>query len=137
MTKIIAAFCGVGKTFTSNDNLNCIEYECWKYDLEKFPYNYINDIKSEIGKVDYIFISTNPIVLKELYKDDIEVTLIYPLTSLKTEYMGRYINRGSEKSFIELLDRNWEIWLTELKEQTYCKHIELKSGEYLLDYLNI
>jgi hypothetical protein len=137
MTKIISAFCGVGKTFTSDKKINCLEFECWKYDLEKFPSNYIEDIKSSIDKSDYIFISTNPIVLKELFKGGIEVTLVYPSIELKSEYMDRYKNRGSEESFIKLLDDNWEIWINELKEQNYCKRIELKSGEYLLNYMNI
>ena len=29
----------------------------------------------------------------------------------------------------------WNAWLNELKEQDYCKHKVLKSGEYLQDIL--
>ncbi len=125
-TKIVAAFCGVGKTFTySNKKLSCIELECWKYDLGQFPMNYIEDI----------FISTNPVVLRDLYKDGIVATLVYPSIELKSEYMLRYRERGSEESFINMIDVNWDNWLNELNEQTYCKQIILKSGEYLIDYI--
>jgi len=136
-TIIVSAFCGTGKTHLCNDfNINYIEFECWKYENDNFPTNYIEDIKSQIGKVDYIFISTNPVVLKELNKLGIEITLVYPKLKLRKEYLKRYEDRGSTNNFIKMIDDNWYDWLYELHEQSYCNHIELSSDEYLSNVLN-
>lgn len=136
-TILYAAFCGTGKTrVCDNSKYNIIELECWKYEGKHFPRNYITDIKSKIGKVKYILISTNPVVLKELNKTGIEINLVYPQIELKEEYLLRYRKRKSAKEFITLLGDNWDDWINELKEQKYCKHIVLESGEFLSDILN-
>lgn len=135
-TIICSAFCGTGKTYICENIKKVIEFECWKYDnYNLFPFNYINDIKSQIGKQDIIFISTNPVVLEELNRIGIDITLVYPKKELKKEYLQRYKQRGSSKNFIETLDRNWYNWLEEISNQTYCNHIILDSGEYLLEKL--
>ena len=41
------------------------------------------------------------------------------------------MNRRSSKHFINMLNNNWSDWLSELKDQKYCKHIVLNSGQYL------
>jgi hypothetical protein len=131
-TKIIAAFCGTGKTYLChNSNINCVEFECWKYREGDFPNNYIQDIKSQIGKVDYIFISTDPVVLTKLYEYGITVILVYPKISLKKEYLKRYEDRKSAINFIKMLNKNWNKWITELEKQDYCEHVVLKKNQYL------
>jgi hypothetical protein len=132
---VYAAFCGTGKTYFCENYKNVIEFECWKYDGVEFPYNYVSDIKSKINKVDYIFISTNPIGLKELYKQGIEITLIYPKIGLKEEYLQRYKNRESSDEFINRLNEEWVNWITELRSQNYCKHIILDKNQYITDIL--
>lgn len=134
-TTIYASFCGTGKTHLCDINKTHIEFECWKYEGDDFPMNYIEDIKSQIGKVDYIFTSTNPVVLNELNKQGIEITLVYPKLELKEEYLSRYKERVSPVEFIEMIDENWYKWIDELHQQTYCNQIELDSGEYLSDIL--
>jgi DNA-binding HxlR family transcriptional regulator len=135
-TIICAAFCGTGKTYLCNISPDkYIEFECWKYTDGDFPDNYINEIKSMMGKIEYIFISTNPVVLKELHKKGIVVKLVYPDNSLKKEYMIRYCERNSSYDFIGVMYMHWNNWLNELGEQSYCEPIVLKSGEYLENIL--
>lgn len=129
-TKIYSAFCGTGKSYLSKELENSIEIECWKYEDISFPKNIIADIKQQIGKKEYIFISTNPIVLKELYKDNIKFILIYPDIKLKREYMKRYIDRGSSNDFIKTLDTNWDMWIEELSKLNYDK-IVLNENEFI------
>ena len=130
-TKIYASFCGTGKTTTCKEIDKAIEFECWKYKDGDFPNNYIHDIKEAIGKYKYIFISTDPVVSKILHEDNIEVILVYPEQKLKDEYIDRFRKRNSSKDFIQTLDINWSKWLNELSLINYCKHIVLKSNEYL------
>ena len=135
-TLLCAAFCGVGKSYLCKLNPKKYkEIECWKFRTGDFPTNYIKEVKELIGTVEYLFISSDPIILKQLNKEGIEILLVYPENSLKEEYMKRYCERNSSYDFIGVLYKHWDEWLNALKEQTYCKHIVLKSGEHLQDIL--
>ena len=66
-TIICAAFCGAGKTYICNNtSMKSIEVEYWKYKEKGLYKEYIEEINNYIGKVDYIFISTDPEGLKLL-----------------------------------------------------------------------
>jgi len=133
-TQIIAAFCGTGKTYVcENTNIKSIEIEYWKYKDNGLQKKYIKDIETQFGKVDYIFISTDPDGLKLLNKKGYNITLVYPKNELRNEYLDRYIDRDSPYDFIGTFMKHWHIWINELKEQKYCTHVILDKGEYLLN----
>ena len=135
-TILCAAFCGSGKTYIcEKTNIKAIEIEYWKYKDNGLRKEYIEDVRKNIGKVDYIFISTDPEGLKLLHEDGFEITLVYPENELRNEYLDRYILRDSPYDFIGTFMKYWNLWIDELKEQKYCKHIVLKSGQYLKDVL--
>ena len=135
-TVLCAAFCGTGKTYICNQtNICAIEIEYWKYKDKGLQKEYIKDIEKQIGKVDYIFISTDPEGLELLRRKGFDIILAYPENKLRNEYLDRYIERDSPYDFIGTFMKYWHIWIDELKKQNYCKHIILKSGEYLYDYL--
>lgn len=135
-TVLCAAFCGTGKSFLCDNFSDTYrEIECWEYRNKDFPNNYIQDVISSIGKTKYLFISTDPVILKGLNKLGIKIQLFYPLNELRNEYLDRFINRDSPYDFIGTIMKNWDNWINELKEQKYCKHIILKRGEYLQDIL--
>lgn len=136
-TKIIAAFPGTGKTYIcKNTEVKAIEIEYWKYKDNGLQKEYVVDIKKSFGNVEYIFISTDPQGLKLLYNEGFPIVLVYPENGLREEYLDRYIERDSTYDFIGSFMKYWNIWIDELKRQSYCKHIILKSGEYLQDKLN-
>lgn len=133
---LYAAFCGTGKSFLcSNYPDKFIEFECWNYRTGNFPENYIDDIKAAIGKYEYILFSTDPVVLRQLHKDGISIKLVYPKNKLKSEYMERFLKRESHIDFVRAIDTYWDGWIDELKEQSYCEHILLDSGQYLQDVI--
>jgi hypothetical protein len=135
-TKIIAAFCGAGKTYIcENTEVDAIEIEFWKYKNHGILSMYVNDIKKHFDTVNYIFIATDPTGLKLLHQEGFSITLIYPEIELRNEYLDRYINRDSPHDFIGVFMKYWKPWITELTEQTYCNHIVLKKGEFLRDVL--
>lgn len=137
-TLLYAAFCGTGKTYICNQKIiNAIEIEYWKYKDKGLQKKYIMDIKKQIGRVDCIFLSTDPEGLKLLQKHGFKITLIYPDNNLRNEYLDRYIERDSPYDFIGTFMKHWNIWINELKKQNYCEHIILKSGEYLTDVISI
>ena len=127
-TIVIAAFPGMGKTFYKN---NCNGFTVsdsdsgqfsWTIDEEgnkvrnpEFPNNYIEHIKSLIGKVDFIFVSTHEPVLKALIENGIYFFLLYPSIEDKSMMLERYYERGSDKKLIETIDDNYEKWITVLE----------------------
>lgn len=136
-TLIVSAFPGCGKShyFRENKDKIVLDSDSSKFDKSDFPRNYIQHIKENIGKVDIIMVSSHKEVRDALVENGIEFTLVYPDKSIKDEYIQRYIDRGSPDSFINLLTKNWELWIDELDNQIGCDKIKLKEGEYLSDVL--
>ena len=136
-TKIIAAFCGAGKTYIcEKTDIDAIEIEYWKYVEKGLFYEYILEMKKHFGTVDYIFIATDPEGLRLLHKEGFQITLVYPEIELRNEYLDRYIERDSPHDFIGVFMKCWNLWINELKEQSYCSHVVLAKGEYVETYLS-
>lgn len=136
-TMIISAFPGCGKShyFRNNENKTVLDSDSSTFDKSDFPRNYIEHIKSNIGKADVIMVSSHKEVREALVENDIFFTLVYPEPSIKEEYIQRYIDRGSPESFVNLLTNNWNNWISELEEQKSCDKITLKEGQYLSDVI--
>jgi len=108
-----------------------------------FPRNYIEHIKENIGKVDYIFVSTHKEVREALKEANIDFALVFPNRTLKAEWVGRCYLRNSGTAFCDVIAKEWDNWMLEM--DTECKennrkHVRLKHGEYLndvLEYINL
>lgn len=136
-TLVISAFPGCGKShfFRNNKDMEVLDSDSSKFDKAHFPQNYIEHIKSNLGKVDIIMVSSHKEVRDALVENGIPFILVYPSPEIKEEYIQRYIDRGNTGSFVQLLNNNWEIWLKELEKQKGCKKIKLKKGQYLSDVI--
>ncbi len=136
-TKVISAFPGCGKShfFRENKDKIVLDSDSSKFDKSQFPSNYIEHIKENIGKADIIMVSSHKEVRDALVENEIPFTLVYPDISIKEEYIGRYVDRGNSEAFVNLLLKNWELWIGELDNQVGCEKIKLSRGEYLSDVL--
>lgn len=159
-TKIIAAFPACGKTYYFNkreennivldsdsSKFSWVEYllihkdyqqenETIKFRNPDFPNNYIEHIKENIGKVDYIFVSTHDEVRKALKDAGIKFAIVFPEQSLKEEWIGRCFLRGSGEKFCQLIADQWDNWMLQMEEEVAVngrKYYRLKHGEYLSD----
>ena len=153
-TKIICAFPACGKTYyfdNRKENTTVLDSDSskfsWKYEQDwqdeymrvrnpEFPQNYIKHIKENIGKVDYIFVSTHDVVRQALNDEGIDFTIVFPEKSLKEEWIGRCFLRGSDRQFCQLIADNWDKWMYEMKKECIeNKHNSyiLRHGEYLSD----
>jgi hypothetical protein len=131
MTKVICGFPGIGKTtLSSNSNLD-LDSSNYSWHL-LFPTNYLEVIKANLGKVDYIFVSTHDVVLQALTKAGIDYTVVYPDRSLKEEYLARYKDRGSVPNFLEFMDMKWDAFIDDIESDPGRK-VKLESGQYLND----
>jgi hypothetical protein len=140
-TILVSAFPGTGKSHYCNVDVDhmpgnwAIDSDSSKFDKRNFPANYIEHIKSNIGKVKIIFISSHKDVRDALVTNALPFTLVYPNAELKDEYLERYKQRGSSQAFIDLISKNWDAWLEELRNQKGCKHIELQSCQFISNLL--
>ena len=103
-----------------------------------FPNNYIKHIKRNLGKYDYIFVSSHASVREALDEEGIDFTIVYPDMNCKAEWVGRcYIREknGEKGCGAEAMYENWEQWAVECF-QTGVDHEEivLHSNEHLSDY---
>lgn len=136
-TILISAFPGIGKTYFYQNahKKKVLDSDSSKFDKSKFPDNYIQHIKKNIDKVDIILISSHDMVREALVNEGLEFILVFPDYNLKEEYIKRFKKRGSTEEFIKLVSKNWHSWIKQLYGQKGCKHIILKSGQYLSDVL--
>lgn len=137
-TKIISAFPGVGKTtYHQKNKETTLDSDSsnfsWIIDENgnrvrnpEFPKNYIDHIKQNIGKYEFIFVSSHKEVRDNLLNECIFFYLVYPSSSRKDEFIERYRTRGNDEKFIELVSNNWDDWM---KEKWFlpdgCKYINM------------
>lgn len=143
-TRIISAFPATGKSylFDNPHGLLILDSDSSKFSwLEKgvrhpdFPQNYIDHIKDNLGKVDIILVSSHKVVRDALIANNINFTLAYPELHCKEEYIQRYINRGNNEEFINMMRENWDKFFYECDEQECLNKYKLGESEFLSDYL--
>lgn len=141
-TIIVSAFPGTGKSyFKRNSEIKVLDSDSRRFSWTKgvrnpkFPQNYVEHIKKQMGKVDIIMVSTHKDVRDLLIQNDLSFNLIYPNLELKDEYLARYKKRRNKKTFIDMMEENWEKFINQLIAQEGCQHIVLDSGEYVYDVL--
>lgn len=134
MTKVICGFPGIGKTTAFKEGAS-LDIDSSGYSWHPdFPANYLEEIQANLGKVDYIFVSTHLIVIQALQREGIEHTVVYPNRNLKEEYLQRYKDRGSIPNFLEFMEIQWDSFIDDI-ERTPGDKIKLESGQYLGEVL--
>jgi hypothetical protein len=138
-TMVISAFPGCGKShlFRNKGDMKILDSDSSTFDKSQFPQNYIEHIKSNIGDADIILVSSHKEVRDALVDKGINFTLVYPNMDIKDEYIQRYIDRGNDGKFVDLLKQNWENWIEELEHQSGCEKIKLDRGQYLSDVIEL
>lgn len=152
MNKIISAFPGIGKTTLVQTNKNYVDLESSDYkwiDIDKtlsieerkgtaktinhdFPENYIKKIMELTDMGFNVLISSHKEVREALQAQGIKYTIVLPSLDMKEEMINRYLNRGNQESFVNLLKTNYEKFVEDLSMDSNEK-VVLKSGQYLSD----
>lgn len=136
-TIIISAFPACGKTHFFNENketIKVLDSDSSTFDKSGFPQNYIQHIKSQIGKVDVLLVSSHEDVRAELENEGIKFILMFPFAFGKEEWLRRFKERGDNGSFINLVSENWHEWIENCNYQKGCMKIQLGEDEYLSDF---
>ena len=141
MTKIISGFPGVGKSHLgkiSDNEVKVLDLESSDFKGENRWEGYKKEIENQIGKVDVLFVSSHTETRKILSELGLNFYLVYPDRSLKDEYLRRYTERGSSEEFIDMMDKNFDLFIDSIEnEEVRCAKIKLTGeNEYLDSFLN-
>ena len=143
-TRIVLGFPGVGKTYIKEKykgtTFKVLDSDSSGFDKTNFPNNYIEYIKSNIGKFDLILISTHEAVRKAVAKSDIMnraiVAICYPAKELKDVWIRRLANRGNSEEFLSLIEQNYDKWIEDIERETVFYKEKLNTeNSYLGSYL--
>ena len=117
--------------------INQIKDEEIKVRNPDFPKNYIEHIKENIGKVDFIFVSSHLQVREAMKEADIRYCTVYPKEEMLNEWVGRMYLRGNNEQFIKFQIEHWEEFMHNITFEPYGFGIcRLGNNEYLdLDFL--
>jgi hypothetical protein len=132
--RVFSVFPGVGKTYFYNNNKeNTRDSDSSTFDKSEFPQNYIAHIKELLKDetIEYILVSSHKVVRDALYEAGINFIVIKPSHNLKKEYLNRYKERNNSQAFIDLLDKMWEQWLTEIDKENERYHNYTLVGEFM------
>lgn len=141
-TEIYSCFPGTGKSYlyqmAKETDLIVLDSDSSTFDKADFPRNYIEHIKSNIGKADIILVSSHADVRQMMAREGIAYKLAYPLYSCCSEYLLRYEKRGSDFSFYDAMWRNWDSFILSCQlDHSAAEHIVLDSNQYLTDVVNL
>lgn len=129
---IISAFPGVGKSFLSqNCDFRVSDSDSSTFPKDGFPQNYIEHIRNL--DVDVALVSSHKEVRSALKDRAMPFFLCYPKAECKSEYMRRYVKRGSPEPFLRLMEAQFENFVADCRTQTGCVHIEMGEDRYLVD----
>ena len=133
--KIISGFPGVGKSHFCQTHKFVSDSDSSKFPKDNFPANYIHHILNIKDNYQYVLVSSHAAVREALVDAEMFYTLVYPERGLKAEYLDRYVRRGSPEAFIDMMNKNWGLFIDGCETQSGCKHIVLKRDQFLVDVL--
>lgn len=154
---VISAHAGSGKTILGKKYINVLDLEStdfkWIYPDEiknmpkekrksiknrtlnpMWPKNYVEEIKKNLNKYDFILIMSHPPFLDYMDKSSIHYILAYPNLSAKEIYMERYRKRGNNENWLKKINVDFELLINKYEEKEVTKII-LNDNEFLEDAL--
>lgn len=146
---VICGFPGIGKSCVAHDRMSIEDSDSssysWMWDKEEphkrvrnpeFPQNYADSIEKKVKGIEfeYILVSSHIDVRAELKRRGIRYIVVAPKRHLKSEYLIRYLKRGSTMDFIQILSGKWDEFIDGIESED-APVIWLESGQYLSDVI--
>lgn len=156
---IISGFAGIGKTTIAEKYQNrIIDLESsdfkWVYEDDttanmskelrkgvsnrmlnpEWPRNYMKAIMEATKKFDIVLIAQGNDIRDLLDENRIEYCICFPAVECKQEYLDRYMARGNQQAFVELIKSNFKTWVEDLMDCPQQKLI-MKPGQHLEDVM--
>lgn len=134
---ILSAFIGIGKEeiiSTYGSNIKILDLDNKSMIDEVPPGNFVDDISSQVGDYDIVFIPTVKFIREELERRNIDYDLYYPSKERRQELILKFV--GSRMSFTDIatFDTNYNKYIDEIDsdESPNCyKHKLSENGHFL------
>lgn len=143
MSIIICGFPGTGKShmfnmFKDRKDLTIMDSDSSKFPKNDFPMNYLNHLRTHTRDRDTILLcSTHKEVVQGLIDNGLNINIVMPTIDMYYTMIQRYIDRGSPKPFVELMKKNYQVFIQDLlsvRSSPYVTHFFLsKEQPYLYD----
>jgi hypothetical protein len=147
--KVICGFSGVGKSTADQKSKDVFDFESAAFshrwdaghmgeENAEFPVNYVDAIckhMDEHHNATYL-LSCHQEVRDELKKRGIDYIIVMPDLTHRSEYIKRWLVRGSPMEFICSMNQRWLSMIQSCERDTAPK-IYLKENEYISDVLHL
>lgn len=154
---IIAAFSGTGKSYFAEHVAEAKDFSAISYQYKdvnkndiaaeevikksdslrernrKWPDNYIGAVANLYHDYRYFIIPSDRAVLRGLQLLQIPYILVYPERKAKEEYKNRFAKRENADHYLHDFIDGWDLWMDQLRRDSYGWCMELPAGEYLTD----
>jgi hypothetical protein len=145
---VICGFSGIGKSTAENKSREVTDMESsgfswiWEAGVNTgrnpaFPENYIsrlNELMEQNHSNHKFLLSCHQKVRDCLKSNGIPYIIVLPRKELKNEYLKRWLQRGSDIEFIEIMYYRWDEMIDSCEKDDAPK-IYLEQGEYLSDLI--
>lgn len=88
-----------------------------------FPANYIEHIKSAIGRVDVIFVSSHLQVREALEAAGIRYYTVYPAKGMRAEWVGRSYLRGDPPQMTKFIADNFDEFVEDIDAEPHGQRV--------------
>lgn len=143
---VLSAFPGTGKTTLvknlADTDVTVHDSDSSQWPKDNFPKNYVDHIEDLVKQglekdgTTLILVSSHEAVRAELTRRKISYMVVVPEEDLKEDYLKRYRDRGSPEAFVNLIDANWDAWLTDIHKHTSLNSIiHLAKDQGLTDIM--
>lgn len=130
--KVISAFPGVGKSKAVESITNLVDL-----DLPGIPMpDYVAKVRDHLAEGKIVLVPSWETLRMALRDASIPYSIVYPQRDLKSDYMLRYIKRGSDEKFLNTLQNRWDAFIDTCESDPSDDHLVLKQSQaYLSDFL--
>lgn len=147
--KVICGFSGVGKSTADCKSKDVFDFESSAFShrwdaghvgekIAEFPVNYVDAICEHMDNhhnATYL-LSCHQEVRDELKRRGIDYIIVMPDLVHKSEYIKRWLRRGSSMDFICSMNKRW-LTMIQSCERDSAPKIYLKESEYISDVLSL
>lgn len=142
---VVSGFPGVGKShLATSSKWRVSDSDSSQFDKADFPRNYVEEIARRRAEYDIVLVSSHEEVRAELERQKIPYQIVHPGSECKEEYLQRYRVRGSNESFVALLDKHWDRWIDgclydgsgDVNELRSVNGYRLGQGQFISDVVD-
>ena len=114
MSKIICGFAGIGKSHAAKNIPGVVDLESTPFDKDWDRYAKV--VTHMLNNGYTVLLSCHKELRDKLREIGTPYFVYIPDINKKSEYMQRYKARGNTEAFVDLLDKNWGSWITDIQE---------------------